>query len=56
MSIGLEGGQNQCAIDCAIAFWCKFRIYGPDFELLRVTQVRLVIPARIVGMEILVAI
>lgn len=23
IDIGLAGGQNQCAIDCAIAFWRK---------------------------------
>jgi len=28
--------KNDCAIDCAIAFWCKVRIHGPDFELLSV--------------------
>ncbi len=26
IDISLSGDQNQCAIDCAIAFWCKVRI------------------------------
>ena len=32
ISIGLAGGKNECAIGCAIVFWYKVRICGPDFE------------------------
>ena len=28
--IGLAVIKNQCAIDCAIAFWCKVRICGSE--------------------------
>lgn len=56
MSIGFAANQNDCAIECAIAIWCKVRICGRDFELLNVTQVRPVIPAQILGMEVLAAI
>ncbi len=35
--ISLASGQNDCAIDCAIAFGYKVRICGSDFELLSVT-------------------
>ncbi|MDZ4056910.1 MAG: hypothetical protein U1D69_08075, partial [Polynucleobacter sp.] len=33
IAYGFERPKNECAIEYAIAFWCKVRICGPDFEL-----------------------
>ena len=32
-----QGPKNDCAIECAIAYWCKVRICRPDTKLFSVT-------------------
>ena len=38
-----QGSKNDCAIECAIAYWCKVRICGPDFDRLILNRVRLIL-------------
>ncbi len=37
INIGLAGDQNDCAIECAIAFWYKIRICRPISTFFSVT-------------------